>query len=118
MTTKGKDQLYEGLYIISSQLSEEARGKVLKKITDALEAEKGVVKNTIDMGRRKLAYEINGHREGHYYLVYFTLNSLKMAGQWKEYRLNEDLIRFMTTTTELVRENLEFKPLNPVEKEA
>ena len=115
---KGRDQLYEGIYIISSQLSEDARGKVLKKITDGIEAEKGEIKKIHDMGRRKLAYEINGHRDGYYFLVYFTLDSLKVAGQWKEYRLNEDLIRFMTSQASEVLETLAFKPLSPVEEGA
>lgn len=115
---KERNPLYEGLYIISSQLSEDARGKVLKKITDGIESEKGEIKKIHEMGRRKLAYEINGHRDGYYFLVYFTLNSLKVAGQWKEYRLNEDLIRFMTSQATEVLETLEFKPLLPTEEGA
>lgn len=115
--TEGKIELYEGMYVVSAQLSEEARGRVLKKITDGIEGAGGEIKKIHEMGRRKLAYEIDKHREGYYFLIYFTLNSLQMAGQWKEYRLNEDLIRFMTTQVETVRESLEFKILETVEKE-
>jgi small subunit ribosomal protein S6 len=110
---KERNQLYEGMYILSATLSDDARQKALEKITGEIEARKGEVLKIFDQGRRKLAYEINGKREGYYYLVYFNATTPIIAELWKEYHLNEDLIRFLTLTTETVPEKIEFKVLTP-----
>ena len=103
--------LYEGMYIISSRLSDEARTNALDKILNDIKEHGGEVEKIIEMGRRKLAYEIAGHREGYYFLVYFRVNPSAISELWNEYHLHEDLVRFMTIRTENVLENLEFKAL-------
>ena len=107
---KEKKQLYEGMYILSATLSEDARQKALEKIVSGISDRKGEIHKIHDQGRRKLAYEINGRREGNYYLIYFTIQTPAIAELWKDYHLNEDLIRFLTLTTEAVMEKIEFKP--------
>jgi small subunit ribosomal protein S6 len=108
---KERNRLYEGMYIINASLSEDARQKALKKITDAIEEKKGKIEKIHEMGKRKLAYEINKKREGFYYLVYFTLSSTQIDEIWKEYQLHEDLIRFTTLKATQIKESLEFKPI-------
>ncbi len=108
---KQKNQLYEGMYILSATLSEEARQKALEKITSGIAERGGEVHKVFEQGRRKLAYEINGRREGYYYVLYFTVPSSSMAEMWKDYHLNEDLIRFLTLCAECVPEKLEFKQI-------
>jgi len=108
---KEKTQLYEGMYILTSTLSEDARSKALEKITKGIEAKGGEICKVHTQGRRKLAYEIRGSREGYYYLLYFKAPSQSLAQLWKEYHLNEDLLRFLTLRTEEVQESLEFKKL-------
>ena len=70
--SKNKSRLYEGMYILSATLSEDARQKALDKITTGIRDRGGEVHKVFDQGRRKLTYEINGRREGHYYVLYFT----------------------------------------------
>ncbi len=111
MARKLKTQLYEGMYILSSTLSEDARQKALDKIVHGIVEKGGEVKKMFDQGRKKLAYEINGRREGHYYIMYFEAPSLIISELWHEYHLNEDLIRFLHLTTEQVPESLEFKSI-------
>ncbi len=109
--SKQKNQLYEGMYILSTTLSEDARQKALDKITGGITERGGEIHKTHDQGRRKLTYEINGRREGHYYLLYFSVPTSTLKDLWREYHLNEDLIRFFTLRTEKVLETLEFKPI-------
>jgi small subunit ribosomal protein S6 len=111
MAKKQKQQLYEGMYILSATLSEDARQKALEKITGGILERTGEVHKVFEQGRRKLAYEINGRREGYYYIIYFTISSPSIAEMWKDYHLNEDLIRFLTLRTETVPEKIEFKAL-------
>ncbi|MDR3624335.1 MAG: 30S ribosomal protein S6 [Chlamydiales bacterium] len=103
--------LYEGMYILSATLSEDARQKALEKIKTGILSRGGEILKLHEQGRRRLAYEINGRREGFYFLLYFTVKSPAIAELWREYHLNEDLIRFMTLRTESVMEKIEFKPL-------
>lgn len=103
--------LYEGMYILNATLSEEARKKALERITSGIADRGGEIHKVHDQGRKKLAYEIRGSREGYYFLLYFSAPSNALADLWREYHLNEDLLRFLTLKTEEVRETIEFKKL-------
>ncbi|MDN3506893.1 MAG: 30S ribosomal protein S6 [Simkaniaceae bacterium] len=108
---KSRKHLYEGMYILSATLSEDARKKAIEKITSSIQHHAGEVHKTFEQGRKKLAYEIDGRREGYYYVIYFTAESASMPELWREYQLNEDMIRFMTLRAEEVPESIEFKEL-------
>lgn len=103
--------LYEGMYILSATLSEDSRKKAFDKITEGIVQKGGEIHKIHEQGRRKLAYEIDGKREGFYYVLYFTAPTPAISELWKDYQLHEDLIRFMTMRVEKVLETLEFKPL-------
>jgi small subunit ribosomal protein S6 len=106
-----REHLYEGMYILNSNLSEDARKKALGRIEDGITEKGGKIEKVHEMGRKRLAYPIDGKKEGYYYVIYFTVVTSAMKEIWKEYHLNEDLLRFMTPVAECVRETLEFKPL-------
>jgi small subunit ribosomal protein S6 len=108
---KSRKHLYEGMYILSATLSEEARKKAVEKICASITDEKGEVHKIFEQGRHKLAYEIDKRREGYYYVIYFSAQSNGIAQKWRDYHLNEDLIRFTTLRASHVPENLEFKQL-------
>jgi len=108
---EGSKQLYEGMFILNATLSEDARNKALDKIRNGILSRGGEIHKAHDQGRRKLAYEIRGAREGYYFLLYFTAQSLSISELWHEYQLNEDLLRFMTLKADEVKEKLEFKVL-------
>jgi small subunit ribosomal protein S6 len=109
--SENKMELYEGMYILSATLSDDARTKALERITAEIVHHGGSIEKTFEMGRKRLAYEINKRREGYYYLLYFRAPASFIGEHWKNCKLNEDLIRFMTLRTEEVLESLEFKPL-------
>lgn len=108
---KDRKGLYEGMYILSATLSEESRKKAFEKITDGIVQKGGEIHKIHEQGRRKLAYEIDGKREGFYYVLFFTTPTSSIVDLWKDYQLHEDLIRFTTMRVENVQETLEFKPL-------
>lgn len=103
--------LYEGMYILSATLSDDSRKKAFDKITDGITQKGGEIHKLHEQGRKKLAYSIDGKREGYYYVLYFTAPTQAIGELWKEYHLHEDLIRFVTMRTETVLETLEFKSL-------
>ena len=104
-------QLYEGMYILNASLSEDARQKCLERITSGITERGGKIEKVHDQGRKKLAYELRGLREGYYFLLYFTAPGSALAELWREYHLNEDLLRFLTLKADSVRETIEFKQL-------
>ncbi|MCY3974965.1 MAG: 30S ribosomal protein S6 [Simkaniaceae bacterium] len=106
-----KKNLYEGMYILNASLSEEAVKHSLARVTDPVEGHGGEILKVFNQGRKKLAYEINGHKQGYYYLVYFSVIPGAISDMWKEYHLNEDLVRFMTLRVDTVPEKIEFKPI-------
>jgi len=110
---KRNKHTYEGMYILRTTLSEDARKKAVEKISSLIESLDGKVLKMVDWGRKKLAYEIKNCREGHYYIIYFEGYADAMQEMWHEYHLNEDLIRFFTLQIESVPEEDEitFKPL-------
>lgn len=108
---KERNHLYEGMYILSTALTDDARQKLIDKMTARIEEKGGKLHKIFDQGRKKLAYEINKKREGHYFLFYFSAPTNVMDKLWREYRLSEDILRFMTTRALNVPEKIEFQPL-------
>lgn len=109
--TQNKSNLYEGMYIISAKLSDDARSKALDKIKHGIESHGGEIHIVHDWGRRRLAYEIDGHREGHYYIMYFNVKPSAIIELWQEGQLNEDLVRLLTLRADKIKEKIEFKTL-------
>jgi len=109
--TEDSSNLYEGMYIISSRLSDDARTKALDKVKQGITSRGGVIHKEHELGRKRLAYEIEGHREGHYYVMYFNVTPAAITEMWDEYHLSEDLVRFVTLRTPEIVEKIEFKSL-------
>ena len=108
--TQKKKNLYEGMYIISATLSDEARHKALDRIQKGITEREGEILKIHDQGRRRLAYEIDGHREGHYFILYFDVNPEAINELWQEYHLNEDLMRFITLARKRSWKKLNLNP--------
>ena len=62
---------YEVMYIINPNFTEEQTAAVVEKFKALVEAN-GTLEEMEEMGKRKLAYEINYISEGYYVLVKFT----------------------------------------------
>ena len=62
---------YEVMYIISGKLTEEEAAPIVEKFKTLVEAN-GTLDEMEEMGKRKLAYDINYISEGYYVLMKFT----------------------------------------------
>ena len=62
---------YEVMYIINPNFTEEQTAAIVEKFKALVEAN-GTLDELEEMGKRKLAYEINYISEGYYVLVKFT----------------------------------------------
>ena len=62
---------YEVMYIINPNCTEEQTAELVEKFKALVEAN-GTLEELEEMGKRKLAYEINYISEGYYVLMKFT----------------------------------------------
>ena len=62
---------YECMYILNPNLTEEETAAIVEKFKALVEAN-GTLDEMVEMGKRKLAYEINYLTEGTYVLMKFT----------------------------------------------
>ena len=62
---------YEVMYIINPNLSEEETAGIVEKFKTLVE-QNGTLDEMEELGKRKLAYEINYISEGYYVLMKFT----------------------------------------------
>jgi len=104
-------RLYEGMYVFGAHLGEEGRKIALNKIKEHITALGGEIQKIHEQGRRRLAYEIDKHREGYYYLIYFSIAPGMLDELRDEYRRTEDLLRFLIFKTDKVMEEIKFPQL-------
>ncbi len=56
------------------------------------------------MGMRKLAYPINKSERGYYHVIYYKIAPAAISEIERRFRINEDLLRFMTIKYDTNRE--------------
>lgn len=86
---------YELLFFVAPSIDEESRLAVMKRIETTITADKGVVDNVDNWGKRKLAYEVNGLTDGDYTLIDFHANPESIAELDRVLRITDAVERFM-----------------------
>lgn len=86
---------YELLFFVAPSIDEETRLAVMKRIETAITADKGVIDNVDNWGKRKLAYEVNGLTDGDYTLIDFHANPESIAELDRILRITDAVERFM-----------------------
>lgn len=91
---------YESLYIIKPDLEGEATKAVVEKFSALVTGNEGVVDGIEEIGKRKLAYEINDYSEGYYVLMNFSAQPAFPAELERNFKISEDVIRFIVVRKE------------------
>ena len=86
---------YETMFIVKPTLTEEETKNQIDTVIGNIEKNGGTIVSTEDMGTRDLAYEIDKNKRGHYYLAYFTAPSESIEELERNYRINENILRFI-----------------------
>ncbi len=86
---------YESIIIINPSLEEQGIKDVITKFTDLINSD-GKVENVEEMGRRKLAYEIQKHKEGYYVVYTFEANPEFISELERIYRITDNIMKFIT----------------------
>ncbi|MCZ6554607.1 MAG: 30S ribosomal protein S6 [Candidatus Dadabacteria bacterium] len=88
---------YETLYITRPDIQEEDLAKIQQKLQDSISAHEGKIMRADKWAERGLAYEIQDHKKGIYYILIFK--ALPGVGAEIEKHLsfyNTDILRFIT----------------------
>jgi small subunit ribosomal protein S6 len=87
--------IYELVYIIQPNLDDDGVKAVDDRIGQAITGEDGTITSTDHWGKRRLAYPIKGHFEGHYILHNISMPPTAVLNVERQLRLSEDVIRFL-----------------------
>ena len=85
---------YEVMYIINPNFTEEQTAAVVEKFKALVEAN-GTLDEMEEMGKRKLAYEINYKSEGYYVLMTFECDPAVIAEITRQAGIADEMMRHL-----------------------
>lgn len=86
---------YEVMYVLRPDLEEEKIKANVAHYSEVVTSFGGEVTKLQEMGKRRLAYEIQKFREGYYVLMNFKANADAVAEADRLMKINDDIIRFL-----------------------
>ena len=86
---------YETMFIIKPTLTEEETVAQIDLVKSIIEKNGGEIVACDDMGSRQLAYEIEKNKRGYYFVAYFKGQPSGLAEIERQYRINENILRFI-----------------------
>lgn len=92
---------YECAVIFAPGSSEEVLAESVSKYVRVIDAEGGKMTGVETWGKRRLAYEIQHHSEGHYFFFKFRTDDGVLAELGRQLRIDESVIRHMVIRDEL-----------------
>ncbi|WP_010630832.1 30S ribosomal protein S6 [Sporolactobacillus vineae] len=91
---------YEIMYILRPDLEEDQVKAVKEKLASILTENGAEINDQKEMGKRRLAYEINDYNTGVYEVLYVTADSAAVNEFDRLVKIDNDVIRFMTIKDE------------------
>ena len=89
--------MYEGMFALRPALKEPDLDKVASEIKESITTNGGEVLESGVWGKRRLAYEIKGMREAHYYKVSFRIDPQGISKLEAIFKMKDAIIRNMIT---------------------
>ena len=86
---------YELLTIFKPSLDSEELDKAIEKISSDVKEAKGSVVSTDKIGRKKLAYDLQGYRDGFFTTLIVSLPADVIVEFKRSLKLNDNILRFM-----------------------
>lgn len=86
---------YEVMYILQPDFDEEKVNAAVEKFSGLIQANGGTVTNVEKWGKRRLAYEIKGQREGNYVLVLFSGEPAVSSELDRVMKISDEVLRHL-----------------------
>ena len=90
-------QLYEMVFVLRPTVDEKAIGDIKEEIKSFIGQNKGELKNFIDIGNKKLSYEIEKEKEGHFIRAFFNIDSVHLEELLRQVKTRDNVVRTMIT---------------------
>src|SRR5262245_39279880 len=91
---------YEIMFIVNPSVAEEEIDKIDTQIEGVVTSGGGAIEKIEKMGKRRLAYEIDKHREGHYVLLVIAANGDIVKECERRLRVMDAVIKYITVRTD------------------
>lgn len=108
--------IYESIFIINANLSDEETANVTKKMQDVVAKQGGEMLKFEDWGKKKLAYEVKKQKRGHYVFFQFKAAPAAVAELERTYKMTDAVIKFISIKLE--KELRVKEPPKPKKKDA
>ena len=95
---------YENLVILKPTLTAEEMEAAIANIENNITKDGGEIVAREAKGMKKLAYEINKNPRGYFHIMYFKIAPTAIEEIERLYRINEDVLRFVTVKYDSKRE--------------
>ncbi|MGD1940857.1 MAG: 30S ribosomal protein S6 [Leptolyngbyaceae cyanobacterium] len=99
-----KNLMYETMYILRPDIVEEVVDTEIARYQEILQEQGATILETQHRGKRRLAYEIQNHREGIYIQMNYQGLGHVVAPMERAMRLSENVNRYLTLKQELTEE--------------
>lgn len=86
---------YEALFILHPETAEEAAQTIATEVETLITDNGGAIVRSEIWGKRRLAYQVEGHSEGIYVLIRFESDPAFQLKLEQSFRLNETVFRFI-----------------------
>ena len=86
-------KVYEGMFLLDSNRYARDPGGVSGQVVQILEKCGGEILASRLWNEQKLAYPVEGHRKGTYWLTYFRMDSQRQGELTRACRLNDNILR-------------------------
>lgn len=91
---------YESIIIINPEFEEDVKKEKIKQYKNYIKELTNEKVGVQDLGKRTLAYDIKGHKQGYYAIFNCSCTSENLRELENKYRTDEDVIKFMTVRQE------------------
>ena len=86
---------YESVIIINPNVEEETMKSLIDRFSTLINND-GKLEKVDELGKKKLAYEIDKNKEGFYVVFEFDANPSLIAELERNYRIADEVIKFIT----------------------
>lgn len=87
---------YETMYILKPDIEAEQTQEIVSKYQSLVSEHGGQIDQVQEMGKRRLAYEIDDYREGYYVLMQYSTDNNLMNELERVMKIEDSVLRFMT----------------------
>ncbi|MEI7781178.1 MAG: 30S ribosomal protein S6 [Planctomycetota bacterium] len=85
--------VYEGMFILDAAKYSRDPAGMAQQVTDLIETHGGTILASRLWDERKLAYPINGHKKGVYWLTYFQMPGGNLVALERQCEITDDIVR-------------------------